>query len=83
MLDARPEGVYCRWETYPPAVEPVGDEVIHVPVVPGGHMKEFTDNILHIEKVWGDCSVTSFECASSEAETIFNFLRSSKIHGNS
>jgi hypothetical protein len=76
-LDPRPEGVYCRWETWPPATKP-GDNVVHVPGVPGDSRREFTDNILHIEKVWGDCSVSTFECASSEAETILAFLSVAK-----
>ena len=88
VLDPRPEGVYCRWESWPPPPAP-GDEVIHVPGVPGDNRREFTDNILHIEKVWGDCSVTTFECGQQESEEIFNFLqagptlRGRKIHGAS
>lgn len=53
----RSEGVYCRWETYPP------DSAM----VPG--------NILVIERVNGDCTISSFSCARSEASTIYRFLR--------
>ena len=76
-LDPRPEGVYCRWESWPPAPEP-GDNVVHVPGVPGDSRQEFTDNILRIERVGGDGSVKTFECPVSEAGTILAFLSEAK-----
>lgn len=33
------------------------------------------DNILHIERVNGDGSVSTFECADSEADVIAAFLK--------
>ena len=83
VLDPRPAGIYCRWETWPPAPEPA-DNVVHVPGVPGvpgGHRQEFSDNILHIERVGGDGSVSTFECGRAESEAIFYFLHQAKIHG--
>src|ERR1035438_9476772 len=70
VMDPRPAGIYCRWETWPPTPEP-GDNVVHVPGVPGGHRQEFTETILHIERVGGDGSVRTFECGRSESEAIF------------
>ena len=79
VLDPRPEGVYCRWETYPPTPEN-GDNVVHVP---DGHRQEFRAIILHIERVRGDCSVSTFECGLDESGVIFEFLRQARIHGAS
>jgi hypothetical protein len=51
--------------------------------VPGGHRKEFSDNILHIERVGGDGSVSTFECGLGESGVIFEFLRQARIYGAS
>jgi hypothetical protein len=64
VRDERPEGVYCHWETYPP--DPYND----------GAMK---DNILVLERVCGDQSVLSWECARSEAVTIQEFLNGADL----
>lgn len=58
LIDPRPEGVYCHWESYPP----------NTPWI--------KDNILVIERVQGDGSVSRFTCARDESETIRLFLRS-------
>jgi hypothetical protein len=85
-LDPRPEGVYCRWESWPPPItfcdcyeSQQPDNVVHVP---GGHREELSDNILHIERVNGDGSVSTFECGSSESDTILRFLNQAKVYGN-
>lgn len=56
MLDSRSEGVYCKWESYPPN-------------------SGLIDNILVIERVNGDNSISSFTCARSESKSILEFLQ--------
>ena len=84
-LDTRPEGVYCRWESYPPAIDPhePTDNIVHVPRVPRSHKQEFTETFLHIERVGGDGSVSKFECGLGESWVIFEFLGQAKIYGAS
>jgi hypothetical protein len=56
VLDPRPEGLYCSWESYP------------------RNTFGMSDNILVIERVDGDGTMTRFECARSETHVIFAFL---------
>ncbi len=61
--DARAEGVYCRWETYPALPE----------------ASVLKDNILVIERVNGNGTVISFCCARSEADLVRSFLNESRL----
>lgn len=54
----RAEGVYCRFETYPADMD----------------LSDVRNNILVIERIAGDSSITRFECARSEAWGIKEFL---------
>ena len=56
-METRPEGVYCRWETYPPEALTTHD------------------NILVIERVNGDSTVSTFNCTRGESKAILEFLK--------